>query len=199
MFWVQLIFNQDVSDKIVQCHRFPRTNFIQNDFHNRKTLAGIGYTLCVCVSAHRTIWPFKVIFLVKVRSCVLIENESIPPTGNCTNSIYWFFFLLSFQQSKKPKMPELTELVNETPAKVEETQARIEDDDDDDSDTTIPELEDTGEWAAIKWRNLQMIDLIFLSSILLSRQHSCAIGQGSRWSSRFGFESKTIAWRKEGT
>lgn len=41
-------------------------------------------------------------------------------------------------------MPELTEITNETPAKVEETEARIEDDDDDDSDTTIPELEDTG-------------------------------------------------------
>lgn len=41
-------------------------------------------------------------------------------------------------------MPELTEITNETPVKVEETEARIEDDDDDDSDTTIPELEDTG-------------------------------------------------------
>lgn len=40
-------------------------------------------------------------------------------------------------------MPELTEITNETPAKIEETDARIEDDDDDDSDT-IPELEDTG-------------------------------------------------------
>lgn len=43
-------------------------------------------------------------------------------------------------------MPELTEITNETPAKVEEAEARIEDDDDDDSDTTIPELEDTGEY-----------------------------------------------------
>lgn len=43
-------------------------------------------------------------------------------------------------------MPELTEITNETPAKVEETEARIEDDDDDDSDTTIPELEDTGNY-----------------------------------------------------
>lgn len=43
-------------------------------------------------------------------------------------------------------MPELTEITNETPAKVEETEARIEDDDDDDSDTTIPELEDTGKY-----------------------------------------------------
>lgn len=41
-------------------------------------------------------------------------------------------------------MPELTEITNETPAKLEESEARIEDDDDDDSDTTIPELEDTG-------------------------------------------------------
>lgn len=42
-------------------------------------------------------------------------------------------------------MPELTEITNQTPAaKVEETEPRIEDDDDDDSDTTIPELEDTG-------------------------------------------------------
>lgn len=40
-------------------------------------------------------------------------------------------------------MPELTEITNESPVKVEETGARIEDDDDDDSDT-IPELEDTG-------------------------------------------------------
>jgi len=45
-------------------------------------------------------------------------------------------------------MPELTEITNETPAKVEETEARIEDDEDDDSDTTIPELEDTGNTAA---------------------------------------------------
>lgn len=49
-------------------------------------------------------------------------------------------------------MPELTEITNETPAKVEETEARIEDDDDDDSDTTIPELEDTG------------MDFVFFSS-----------------------------------
>lgn len=42
-------------------------------------------------------------------------------------------------------MPELTEITNETPSKVEETDARIEDDDDDDSDT-IPELEDTGKY-----------------------------------------------------
>lgn len=46
-------------------------------------------------------------------------------------------------------MPELTEITNETPAKVEETEARIEDDDDDDSDTTIPELEDTGKKLAL--------------------------------------------------
>lgn len=43
-------------------------------------------------------------------------------------------------------MPELTEITNETPVKIEESEARIEDDDDDDSDTTIPELEDTGNW-----------------------------------------------------
>lgn len=47
-------------------------------------------------------------------------------------------------------MPELTEITNETPAKVEETEARIEDDDDDDSDTTIPELEDTGKYRVVK-------------------------------------------------
>lgn len=46
-------------------------------------------------------------------------------------------------------MPELTEITNETPAKVEETEARIEDDDDDDSDTTIPELEDTGNYCEL--------------------------------------------------
>lgn len=44
-------------------------------------------------------------------------------------------------------MPELTE-ITETPAKIEETEARIEDDDDD-SDDTIPELEDTGKLDAL--------------------------------------------------
>lgn len=46
-------------------------------------------------------------------------------------------------------MPELTEITNETPAKIEDTEARIEDDDDDDSDTTIPELEDTGKYVLL--------------------------------------------------
>lgn len=55
-------------------------------------------------------------------------------------------------------MPELTEITNETPAKVEETEARIEDDDDDDSDTTIPELEDTGNTATALGK--EEIDLV---------------------------------------
>lgn len=59
-------------------------------------------------------------------------------------------------------MPELTEITNETPAKVEETEARIEDDDDDDSDTTIPELEDTG-----KLKMLKACETIWLTSCIL--------------------------------
>lgn len=59
-------------------------------------------------------------------------------------------------------MPELTEITNETPAKVEETEARIEDDDDDDSDTTIPELEDTGKLEMLKARKT-----IWLTSCIL--------------------------------
>lgn len=51
-------------------------------------------------------------------------------------------------------MPELTEITNETPAKIEEAEARIEDDDDDDSDTTIPELEDTGKWSMLTAREI---------------------------------------------
>lgn len=52
--------------------------------------------------------------------------------NNCRNQIYIY------------KMPELTEITDVPPAKPE-TGARIEDDDDDaESDTTIPELEDTG-------------------------------------------------------
>lgn len=71
-------------------------------------------------------------------------------------------------------MPELTE-ITETPIKVEESAARIEDDDDD-SDDTIPELEDTGKliWMNLllqrwqqnrkKWKKLQFQMCFYFSS-----------------------------------
>lgn len=64
-------------------------------------------------------------------------------------------------------MPELTEITNETPAKVEETEARIEDDDDDDSDTTIPELEDTGKWSLWNNTNQSKHDVIIILFVFL--------------------------------
>lgn len=64
-------------------------------------------------------------------------------------------------------MPELTEITNETPAKVEETEARIEDDDDDDSDTTIPELEDTGMHTNVQRIRLTPTRFIVFFSVLI--------------------------------
>lgn len=102
-------------------------------------------------------------------------------------------------------MPELTEITNETPIKIEETEARIEDDDDDDSDTTIPELEDTGNYLrclqiqkahAASLKQYVLISLVFFV-VFPYRQHRRSFRQRNRRSSRFGVESKTISRRKK--
>lgn len=102
-------------------------------------------------------------------------------------------------------MPELTEITNETPAKIEETEARIEDDDDDDSDTTIPELEDTGKWSMLEAREIIALSrniwswfcLSFFYSAFHCRQYGRSFRQRCWRSSRFGVKGKTIAWREK--
>lgn len=89
-------------------------------------------------------------------------------------------------------MPELTEVTNEAAVKIEETQARIEDEEDEDSDTTIPELEDTGKQRIeppLSW---------WLTESFADRKHSRSAWQGNRRPARLGVEGEAVARREEG-